>query len=68
MINTNGDEINVNSTLFDGFTKEEKLNFLGISEALQYYKPIAQGKDYPDFEKILRRAKDIVTFIKKGHN
>jgi hypothetical protein len=39
---------------------------LGISAALQYYKPMVQGKDYQDFEKILKRAKEIATFIKKG--
>jgi len=66
MITTNGDDTNVSSTLFEGFTKEERINFLGISAALQYYKPMVQGKDYQDFEKILKRAKEIATFIKKG--
>lgn len=66
MITTNGDDTNVSSTLFEGFTKEERINFLGISAVLQYYKPMVQGKDYQDFDKILKRAKEIATFIKKG--
>lgn len=66
MINTNGEEPQVNNSLFDGFTKDERINFLGINTAMQYYKPMVQGKDYPDFDKILKRAKEIATFIKKG--
>lgn len=66
MINTNGDDINVNNTLFEGFTKEERINFLALNMCLQYYKPMVQGKDFQDFEKINKRAKEMVKFIKKG--
>lgn len=66
MITTNGDDTNVNSTLFEGFTKDERINFLALSMCLQYYKPMVQGKDYQDFEKVNKRAKEIAKFIKKG--
>ena len=66
MITTNGDVTSVNSTLFEGFTKDERINFLALSMCLQYYKPMVQGKDYQDFEKVNKRAKEIAKFIKKG--
>lgn len=66
MITTNGDDTNVNSTLFEGLTKDERINFLALSMCLQYYKPMLQGKDFQDFEKINRRAKEMAKFIKTG--
>ena len=66
MITTNGDDTNVSNTLFEGFTKDERINFLALSMCLQYYKPMVQGKDYQDFEKVNKRAKEIAKFIKKG--
>lgn len=66
MITTNGDDTNVNSTLFEGLTKDERINFLALSMCLQYYKPMLQGKDFQDFEKINRRAKEMAKFIKIG--
>ena len=68
MISTNNDneqEPIVDNTLFEGFTKDERMNFLAMNLALNYYKPV-QGKDYQDFEKVNKRAKEIVKFIKKG--
>lgn len=66
MITTNGDDTNVSNTLFEGFTKDERINFLALSMCLQYYKPMVQGKDYQDFDKVNKRAKEIAKFIKKG--
>ena len=66
MITTNGDDTNVNSTLFEGLTKDERINFLALNMCLQYYKPMLQGKDFQDFEKINRRAKEMAKFIKNG--
>lgn len=66
MITTNGDDTNVNSTLFEGLTKDERINFLALSMCLQYYKPMLQGKDFQDFDKINRRAKEMAKFIKTG--
>lgn len=66
MITTNGDDTNVSSTLFEGLTKDERINFLALSMCLQYYKPMLQGKDFQDFEKINRRAKEMAKFIKTG--
>ena len=66
MITTNGDDTNINSTLFEGLTKDERINFLALSMCLQYYKPMLQGKDFQDFEKINRRAKEMAKFIKTG--
>lgn len=66
MITTNGDDTNINSTLFEGLTKDERINFLALSMCLQYYKPMLQGKDFQDFEKINRRAKEMAKFIKNG--
>ena len=66
MITTNGDDTNVSSTLFEGLTKDERINFLALSMCLQYYKPMLQGKDFRDFDKINRRAKEMAKFIKTG--
>lgn len=66
MITTNGDYTNISSTLFEGLTKDERINFLALSMCLQYYKPMLQGKDFQDFEKINRRAKEMAKFIKTG--
>ena len=66
MITTNGDDTNVSSTLFEGLTKDERSNFLALSMCLQYYKPMLQGKDFQDFDKINRRAKEMAKFIKTG--
>ena len=66
MITTNGDDTNVSSTLFEGLTKDERINFLALSMCLQYYKPMLQGKDFQDFDKINRRAKEMTKFIKTG--
>lgn len=66
MITTNGDDTNINSTLFEGLTKDERINFLALSMCLQYYKPMLQGKDFQDFDKINRRAKEMAKFIKTG--
>ena len=66
MITTNGDDTNVSSTLFEGLTKDERINFLALSMCLQYYKPMLRGKDFQDFDKINRRAKEMAKFIKTG--
>ena len=66
MITTNGDDTNVSSTLFEGLTKDERINFLALSMCLQYYKPMLQGKDFQDFDKINRRAKEMAKCIKTG--
>ena len=66
MITTNGDDTNINSTLFEGLTKDERINFLALSMCLQYYKPMLQGKDFQDFDKINRRANEMAKFIKTG--
>lgn len=66
MISTNNEqEPIVDNTLFEGFTKDERMNFLALNLALNYYKPV-QGKDFQDFDKVTKRAKEIVQFIKKG--
>ena len=66
MITTNGDDTNINSTLFEGLTKDERINFLALSMCLQYYKPMLQGKDFQDFDKINRRDTEMAKFIKTG--
>lgn len=66
MISTNNEqEPIVDNTLFEGFTKDERINFLALNLALNYYKPV-QGQGFQDFEKITKRAKELVQFIKKG--
>jgi hypothetical protein len=68
MINTNDEEIKTieEKNLFEGFSKEERLNLISLKLALDYYKPMVQGKDFQDIDKVKTRAKEFAKFIEKG--